>query len=199
MRRLLAVLAGMLMIGATARGDFVFTIETNADPFRFKAENTGLIAVERFTLEINPTKVFDSSRVIDQSVGLGITLETPDTVNGGLTSAVLSYALTGFEGGQFFVATTDIDGKPGTSATAYPDGSLYNVPGGANALLTVEWAGGLTQSLVLTGPPAGTPFSPLSFTLAPTAVPEPGGLALILIGCGMLMALRKRLRLKIIP
>lgn len=176
-------LGAILLTGSISAAQFTFE-RTAAQPElnRLTLVNDDVNFIAGFTLTIGDIgKNFDSLTIINADSGIVPSLVTPDGVNAGVRSDLLSINFLGFELGKSIVMKADIDGDTGSQTVDWQT-TLFNNGDAANAILTVTWSDGITSSLVLPDEAGRDPMIPYHVSVPHVSVPEPVSILLLALG-----------------
>lgn len=192
---------------ATVSAGFEFTLSgsTNVPTMTLVNTSTSDFRIVGFSLTAGHTgRSWDYVQSLVAPAGGGATLNSPDTINGGLWSTAIDIDFSGFGPAGTASWRADLDDLGAHQTRDYRN-SLFNNGSEPNALLTVAFEafgtapGGIAPFSLGFALPDGTPgLSSYSFTDARsfssgTPVPEPGVLPLVAAGLlGLQWTARRR-------
>lgn len=162
---------------------------TNVPVFTLSNDSTvGGVGLTGITLTIgNTAQNFDAAYLENVgTTGIGFTRLSPDNNDSGAIRAdFLQYTFTGFDPGESFIFSGDIDDDNVDSTEDYRVVLFNNGDAVPNSVLTVNFSNGASLSQSLSDQPPGLQaYSFSQSTGIIVAAPEPGTLALL--GAGLL-------------
>jgi hypothetical protein len=184
-RAVLAITGVLLFNQASAKADVVLTFEGFSDGTSLTNQIPGLTFAHAIVLtagiglnefEFPPHSGTDV--VFDDGGPISINFASPALTFGGYFTYTVPLVLLGFDAGNNQVASA----VSGFSNNLALSGELGSSP---NEFLSVDFASGLS-SITITGDLSGGSFVMDDATVV-SAVPEPGTLALLLTGVGLLL------------
>lgn len=194
MNRLLIVFVCLAMATPASAATLTFEPSPSSVELRWlMVENIDDTALAGLSLTIgDTTKNFDSARLTnDSSLGIALSVLSPDESNANLRSDFLELSFAGFGPGLHAKLLVDLDGDTGSQTTDWQT-TLFNNGDASNAQLTMHWIDGATQSLVLTDEIGRNPQSAYTVNVPhPINIPEPASLVLALLGTLSAFMLRR--------
>lgn len=149
----MAIVLGLCTLaGNASTNDLRFKIQISGDgnvPRMTVWNLSRSLRITKFQMTIgDTTKSFDSASGFSASSGVGATVASPDTINGGARSANLIINLSGFSPGTYFSTDVDFDGAASDTVENFRT-TLFNNGVQPNAVVTVTASDGSTASLTL--------------------------------------------------